>query len=164
MADQHLDLRSVASEAFYFADCAEKIRVDVVVLDDTSGLGGFSVASCVLSIGVRGNVFDAELLELVLINRNAGVGDQRNEPYRISAALPANGTDFPFFPRKPSFYAILRQILSLSSCNLEGQSLPRRKRGRWTNGDEGKKKNMFGLMHSPSCNKTSQKFASTTMA
>jgi hypothetical protein len=33
--------------------------------------------------------------------------------------VPTNGTDFPFFPRKPGFQAILIRIFSISSYNQE---------------------------------------------
>lgn len=70
MTDQCLNLRPIASKAFYFVDGAEKIRVDIVVLDDTSGLENFFVMS---NTGVRGGAFNAELLELVFVNGNANL-------------------------------------------------------------------------------------------
>jgi len=39
MTDQHLDLCSITPETLHFADGFEEIRVDIVVPDDTSGLG-----------------------------------------------------------------------------------------------------------------------------
>ena len=47
MADQHLDLRSVTSEALHFFDGVEEIWIDVVVLDNTSGLGSWFFMLCV---------------------------------------------------------------------------------------------------------------------
>ena len=41
MANQHLNLRSVTAEALHFFDGVEEIWIDVVVLNDTSGLGSW---------------------------------------------------------------------------------------------------------------------------
>lgn len=68
MADQHFNLRSVASQALHFSDGVEEIQVNVVVLDDTPGLGDIFIMLYVLSVSVRGEVFYSELLELVLVN------------------------------------------------------------------------------------------------
>lgn len=100
MADQHLNLRSVASEAFYFADGAEEVSVDVVVLNDPSGLGGFFI---LLSIRVRGTVFDTELLELVFVNGNAELPLRKMGHAEVLTTVPANRTNFPVLPRNPSF-------------------------------------------------------------
>ena len=63
MTDQHLDLRSVTPDAFHFADGFEEIRVDIVVPDDTSGLGSRFVKSRISSSSVVvGLIFNAELL------------------------------------------------------------------------------------------------------
>ena len=47
MADQHLNLCSVTSEALHFFDGVEEIWIDIVVLDDTSGLGSWFFMLCV---------------------------------------------------------------------------------------------------------------------
>ena len=63
MSDQHLDLSSITSETLHFADGFEEIGVDVVVVDDTSGLGNWFVESCALiNSRVGGVILDAELL------------------------------------------------------------------------------------------------------
>ena len=71
VTDQHLNLCSVTSEALHFADFVEEIRVDIVVLDHTSRLGNLFLMSYLLSGGgVWGIIFDAEFLQLVLIDGN----------------------------------------------------------------------------------------------
>jgi len=75
MADQHLDLRPVTSEALNFADGVEEIRADTVILEDTSGLRSFFVKSRIPSgSGVGGTIFDVEFLQLILIDGNARNG------------------------------------------------------------------------------------------
>ena len=63
MTDQHLDLRPVTSEALHFADGFEEIRVDIIVLDDTSGFRNLLADLWILSgSGVGGTIFNVEFL------------------------------------------------------------------------------------------------------
>lgn len=63
MTDQHLDLRPVAPGTLHFADGVEKIRVDIVILDDASGLGDLFFQLWILSgSGVGGAMLNVELL------------------------------------------------------------------------------------------------------
>ena len=71
MADQHLDLRSVTPEALHFADGIEEVLVDVVVLDDSSGLGDRFITPRLLCIGT---VLQVKLLELLSIYRDTELG------------------------------------------------------------------------------------------
>ena len=103
MADQHLDLRSVASEAFDFVDGVEEVLVNVVVLDDASGSRSFLVMWHLLRTRVGDTVFNPEFLQLVLVDWNAKTGLQHNKPNGDLPIVPANRANFPLFPRKPSF-------------------------------------------------------------
>ena len=118
MADQRINLRSVASEAFYFVDGVEEVRIDVIVFNNTSGLETLFVMPRALSIRFRGIVLNAEFLQLVLDNGNANGAPQQSGPYGGSTAVPANRANFPFFPRKPRFQAILHQTFSATSRDL----------------------------------------------
>ena len=71
MTDQHLNLCSVTSEALHFADFVEEIHVDIVILDHTSRLENLFLMSYLLSGGgTWDTIFDAEFLQLVLIDGN----------------------------------------------------------------------------------------------
>ena len=71
MADQHLDLRSVTPEALHFADGIEDVLVDVVVFNDSSGLGDRFVTPSLLCIGT---ILQVKLLELLSIYRDTELG------------------------------------------------------------------------------------------
>ena len=63
MTDQHLDLCSVTAKAFHFANSFEEICADIVVPDDTSGLGSWFAKSHILNGSVAGDiVLNAKLL------------------------------------------------------------------------------------------------------
>ena len=60
MADQRLYLCSITSEALHFAYSFEELHLDIVVLDDTPGLG--SLVWVLSSSGVGDIVFHTEFL------------------------------------------------------------------------------------------------------
>lgn len=63
MTDQHLNLCPITSEALHFVDGLEEIRVDVVVLNNSSGLRSLFVKSRISSgSGVGGTIFNVEFL------------------------------------------------------------------------------------------------------
>ena len=63
MTDQRLDLRPVAPGTLHFVDGFEEIRVDIVILDDSSGLRSLFFNLWILSDGgVGGTILNVELL------------------------------------------------------------------------------------------------------
>lgn len=155
VTDQRLDLRSVTPEALHSADSIEDVLVDSVVLDHTSGLGDRFVVPSLLCIGT---VLQAKLLELLSINRNAEFGLQQIESSVGNIGrVPAYRANFPFFPCKPGFQAVLIKTFSVRSswktiftwqktCALRNAMVRTKTPALHAN--------------SPSCDETSQKFGS----
>lgn len=75
MTDQHLNFCPITSEALHFADGVEEVRVNVIVLDGTPGLGSLAVNLRIFR-RVGGYVFYMEFMQLVSVDRNTRNGLQ----------------------------------------------------------------------------------------